>query len=171
MGGGQPFSVQNPTLGLHYIVAEQGAFPTQAGIAPGGIPVIGEISLFAGMIAPAGWAFADGQLLSIAQNPALFSVFGTTFGGNGVFDFALPNLLDRVAVGTGDGVSLGEWLGSDSDTLNLAQLPVGYPTVLPANNVPEPPALAIILMGIAALVRLRRDGAGHRERAAAWFNR
>jgi microcystin-dependent protein len=123
---------------------------------PDGVPFLGEISLFAGTTAPAGWAFADGQLLPISQYAALFSIIGTTYGGNGVFDFALPDLIDRVAVGTGDGVTLGEMFGTDSDTLNFAQLPTGYPTVPPANNVPEPPISAIFLMGLATLVCLAR---------------
>ncbi len=154
LGGGQPFGIQDPTVGLHYIIAEQGVFPSRSGIVPDGEPFIGEISLFAGTTAPAGWAFADGQLLSIAQNPALFSVIGTTYGGNGAFNFELPNLMDRVAVGTGDGVTPGEVFGTDTDTLNFAQLPVGYPTVPAANNVPEPSAWTILMTGVAALVCL-----------------
>jgi microcystin-dependent protein len=83
-------------------------------------------------------------------------VLGTTYGGNGVFDFALPNLMDRVAVGAGDGVSLGEMFGADSDTLDFAQLPPDYPTVPAATNVSEPPAWAIFPMGLVALVCLPR---------------
>ena len=139
-------------------------FPTAGGAAPDGTPFLGEISLFAGTVAPAGWEFADGQLLSIAQNQALFAVIGSTYGGNGIFDFALPNLEDRVAVGTGDGVSLGEVFGADTDTLNYAELPQGYPAALPtASAVPEPPA-AVLLTGLAGLFcwRRRRCGAGRR---------
>jgi len=156
LGGNQPFNIQDPTLGLHYIIAEQGVFPTASGIEPDGEPFLGEISLFAGTTAPAGWAFADGQLLSIAQNEALFAVIGSAYGGNGIFDFALPNLMDRVAVGTGDGITLGERFGTDSDTLNFEQLPAGYPTVPAANHVPEPPAWTILLVALAALVCLPR---------------
>ena len=58
-------------------------------------------------------------------------MIGDTFGGNGVFDFALPNLQDRVAVGTGDGITLGEMFGSDYLTLNFGELPPGYPSALP----------------------------------------
>ena len=58
-------------------------------------PFIGEISMFAGNFAPRGWAFCDGQLLSIAQNSALFSILGTTYGGDGRTTFALPDLRNR----------------------------------------------------------------------------
>jgi microcystin-dependent protein len=163
LGGDQPFGVQDPALGLHYIIDEQGVLPSQSGVVPDGEPFLGEISLFAGTTAPAGWAFADGQLLSIAQNEALFSVIGSTYGGNGVFDFALPDLMDRVAVGTGDGVTLGEMFGSDSDTLNFAQLPEGYPTVPALNNVPEPPARTILMSGLAALLCLARGRSSSRR--------
>jgi microcystin-dependent protein len=163
LGGDQPFSVQQPTLGLNYIIATQGVFPTANQIDPDGTPFLGEISLFAGTVAPAGWAFADGQLLSIAADPALFAVLGDTYGGNGVFDFALPDLQDRVAVGTGDGVTLGETFGTDNETLNFAQLPPGYPTALPTvSSVPEPSTLAVLLSGLAGLLYRRR-------RCSAWL--
>jgi microcystin-dependent protein len=150
IGGGQPFSVQQPTLGLHYIIATQGVFPTAGTILPDGAPFLGEISLFAGNIAPAGWQFADGQLLSINANPALFAILGNTYGGNGFTAFGLPDLRDRVAVGTGNGVTLGEMFGTDTDTLNFAQLPVGYPSALP--QVPEPPTVAILLTALCGLL-------------------
>jgi microcystin-dependent protein len=76
-------------------------------------PYIGEIMLFAGNFPPKGWAFCNGQILSIAQNSALFSILGTTYGGNGTTTFALPDLRSRVPVGIGqspglDNVELGE---------------------------------------------------------------
>jgi microcystin-dependent protein len=159
LGGDQPFSVQQPTLGLNYIIATSGVFPTAGGVDPDGTPFLGELSLFAGTVAPVGWQFADGQLLSIATNQALFAVIGSTYGGNGINDFALPNLEDRVAVGTGDGVTLGEMLGADSETLNYGQLPVGYPAALPApSNVPEPSTVALMLTGLMGLFFGRRQG-------------
>jgi microcystin-dependent protein len=155
VGGGQPFGVQQPTLGLHYIIALQGVFPTTQSTVPDGMPFLGKISLFAGNFAPAGWAFADGQLLSIAANAALFSVIGNTFGGNGFATFALPDLRDRIAVGTGNGVTLGEVFGTDSDTLLFSQLPVGYPAALPlAVTVPEPSGAGILVVGLAGLACL-----------------
>jgi microcystin-dependent protein len=153
-GGFQPFSLQQPTLGLHYIIATQGVFPTAGTIVPDGAPFLGEISLFAGNIAPAGWQFADGQLLPINANPALFAILGTTFGGLGLSSFALPDLRDRVAVGTGNGVRLGDTFGTENETLLFQQLPVGYPTALPP--LPEPPTLAILLTALAALIVMHR---------------
>ena len=157
LGGDQPFSVRQPTLGLNYIIATSGDFPTAGGFVPDGTPFLGEISLFAGTVAPAGWQFADGQLLSIASNEALFTLIGSTYGGNGINNFALPNLEDRVAVGTGNGVTLGETFGTDSVTLDYGQLPVGYPAALPApSSVPEPPTIALMLTGLIGLFFWRR---------------
>lgn len=162
LGGGQAFSVQQPSLALHYIIAVQGLFPTVQGVVPDDVPFLGEISLYAGTVAPAGWEFADGQLLSIAQNPALFAVTGNTFGGNGISNFALPDLVDRLAVGTGNDMTLGEMFGSDFATLNFAQLPAGYPaSVTVAKKVPEPSSVAIMLIGLLGLGygrRRRRTG-------------
>lgn len=75
-------------------------------------PFLGEIRLFGFTIAPVGWAFCDGQLLSIAQNTALFALLGTIYGGNGTTTFALPDLRGRVAIHRSDtfptGLSGGE---------------------------------------------------------------
>lgn len=83
-------------VGLHYIIALYGVYPSRDGSSPASDPMIGEVRLFAGTFAPSGWAFCQGQLLSIAQNEALFSILGTTYGGDGQTTFALPNL--KVAV-------------------------------------------------------------------------
>lgn len=89
---------------------------------------IGEVRLFAGNFEPRGWAFCNGQILSIAQNTALFSILGTTYGGDGQTTFALPDLRGRVPIGPGQGpglsyVSLGEVSGTESNTLTVNQLP------------------------------------------------
>ena len=89
---------------------------------------IGEIRMFAGNFAPRNWAFCAGQLLSISQNTALFSILGTTYGGNGQTTFALPDLRGRVPVGTGTGpglpsVNLGEVSGTPTVTLLVSNLP------------------------------------------------
>jgi microcystin-dependent protein len=91
-------------------------------------PFIAEIVLFAGNFAPRGWAFCQGQILSIAQNTALFSLLGTTYGGNGTTTFALPDLRGRVPVGTGQGpglspVNLGEVSGEPTHTLIITEMP------------------------------------------------
>jgi microcystin-dependent protein len=89
---------------------------------------IGEIRQFAGNFAPRNWAFCQNQLLSISQNTALFSILGTTYGGNGQTTFALPDTRGRVMVGTGQGpglsnVVLGELAGSPSATLTTNNMP------------------------------------------------
>jgi microcystin-dependent protein len=89
---------------------------------------IGEVRLFAGNFAPTGWAFCDGQVMSIAQNTALFSLLGTNYGGDGKSTFALPDLRDRVPLHSGQGPSLsqrdvGASGGTDQVSLVAAQLP------------------------------------------------
>jgi len=91
-------------------------------------PFIGSIVLFCGNFAPRGWATCDGQLLSIAQNTALFSILGTTFGGDGQTTFALPDLRGRVPLhpGSGPGLSpytLGQSSGAETVTLMATQMP------------------------------------------------
>src|SRR5438270_10631506 len=91
-------------------------------------PFIGEVRLLGFTFAPRGWATCDGQLLSIAQNTALFSLFGTFYGGNGTTTFALPNLAGRSPMfhGQGPGLtnySIGEIGGENTVTLNSSQMP------------------------------------------------
>jgi microcystin-dependent protein len=91
-------------------------------------PFIGEIRGFGGNFAPRGWSLCQGQPLSIAQNSALFSILGTTYGGDGVTTFALPDLRGRVPIqqGTGPGLSnyaLGQQTGTETVTLNTTQMP------------------------------------------------
>lgn len=91
-------------------------------------PMLGEIRMFAGNFAPRGWAVCDGQLLSISQNTALFSILGTTYGGDGRSTFALPDLRGRAPIhtGTGPGLSprpLGSKGGTETVTLTEAQMP------------------------------------------------
>jgi microcystin-dependent protein len=89
---------------------------------------IGEIRMFAGNFAPRSWAFCQNQIMPIAQNTALFSILGTTYGGNGQTTFALPDFRGRVALGTGQGpglpsVQLGELAGATSVTLTTGNMP------------------------------------------------
>lgn len=90
-------------------------------------PYLGEIRMFGGNFAPRGWAFCNGQLLSIAQNTALFSLLGTTYGGNGTTTFALPNLQGRVPIHWGTGQSsyvIGQQAGAENVTLLSSQMPI-----------------------------------------------
>ena len=91
-------------------------------------PFIGEIRMFAGTFAPRNWALCDGQLLAISQNDALFSLLGTTYGGDGRTTFGLPDLRGRIPIhaGSGPGLSfrgLGARGGSETVTLNVNQIP------------------------------------------------
>ena len=86
-------------------------------------PFLSEIRIFSFNFAPKGWALCNGQLLPINQNQALFSLLGTTYGGNGQTNFALPNLQGAAPIHEGSGHTLGEKGGSSSVTVNQQQLP------------------------------------------------
>ncbi|MFB9266318.1 phage tail protein [Bradyrhizobium erythrophlei] len=103
-------------------------------------PFVAEIRIFGFNFAPKGWAFCDGQLLPISQNTALFSLLGTTYGGDGKSNFALPNMQGcaPMAPGQGPGLSLhdlGETGGSDTVTLLQSQMP-SHPHSMMAANLP-----------------------------------
>jgi microcystin-dependent protein len=86
-------------------------------------PYVGEIRMFAGNFAPAGWLFCDGQLLPISENETLFQLIGTTYGGDGQSTFALPDLRGRVPVHQGNGFILAETGGAEEITLTVNQIP------------------------------------------------
>lgn len=86
-------------------------------------PFLGEIRLMSFNFPPKGWAYCNGQLLPINQNQALFSLLGTTYGGDGRSNFALPDLRGRVPIHMGAGHTLGERAGQEAQTLSIAQLP------------------------------------------------
>src|SRR6266852_3979926 len=86
-------------------------------------PFIAEINIISWNFPPKGWAFCNGQLLPINQNQALFSILGTTYGGNGTTNFALPDLQGRSPVHVGDGILLGEKAGEQAHTLNQSEMP------------------------------------------------
>ncbi|MEO8534141.1 MAG: tail fiber protein [Flavobacterium sp.] len=88
---------------------------------------IGIVKLFAGNFAPRGWALCNGQIMSIAQNNALFSILGTTYGGNGQTTFALPNLQGSVAIGAGNGGGSNYVLGEVAGTPNVSILTSNLP--------------------------------------------
>jgi microcystin-dependent protein len=86
-------------------------------------PFLSEIRIMSFSFAPKSWAMCNGQLLPINQNQALFSLLGTTFGGDGRVNFALPDLRARAPIHVGNGHTLGERGGEDAHTLSLAELP------------------------------------------------
>src|SRR4029077_21138620 len=86
-------------------------------------PFLAEIRIFAGNFAPPGWAMCNGQLLSIAQNTALFSLLGTTYGGDGITTFALPDLQGRVGMHVAGSHQQGESSGEELHTLTSTEMP------------------------------------------------
>ncbi|HEV8240827.1 MAG TPA: tail fiber protein [Thermoanaerobaculia bacterium] len=104
-------------------------------------PFLSEVRLMSFVFAPKGWALCNGQLLPINQNQALFSLLGTTFGGDGRVNFGLPDLRGRVPIHVGSGHTLGERGGEQAHTLSIAELPQ-HTHVLQASptdgNVPIP---------------------------------
>jgi microcystin-dependent protein len=118
-------------------------------------PYVGEIRMFAGNFAPAGWFFCEGQLLPISENETLFQLIGTTYGGDGQSTFALPDLRGRIPLHQGNGFVLAETGGAEEITLTVNQIPAhshaslattnsASGTVPSANVVLAPSSLATI---------------------------
>ena len=125
-GGNQPFSILPPYTVVNFQIALQGIFPSRNGSDP----FLGEIMMTGYNFEVYGYAFCDGQLLSISQNTALFTLLGTTYGGNGQTTFGLPDLRGRMPMhggrSAGPGLSyhfLGEMAGSETRTLLTNQIP------------------------------------------------
>jgi microcystin-dependent protein len=146
LGSNAPVSTEQPGLVMNYYIALQGIFPAEGeagNTVDQSTPYLGQIVACAENINdPGGWALCDGQLLSIAQNAALFSLLGTTYGGDGKTTFALPNLEGRTVLGTG-GVNglgaLGQVSGASATTLTSANLPaLAAPTIALADDTGAP---------------------------------
>ena len=110
-------------------------------------PYIGEIRLFAGNFAPAGWMFCDGQLLPISENDALFTLIGTTYGGDGEETFNLPDLRGRLPIHQGQGPGLtnrvlAQMAGVESVTLTIQQLPAHTHALIGSANAADTPNVA-----------------------------
>jgi microcystin-dependent protein len=130
-GASLPISNMQPYLALNYCIATEGLYPSRS---MGAEPYMGSIGIFAGNFAPRGWLFCQGQILSIAQNTALFSLLGTTYGGNGQTTFALPDLRGKTIIGVGQGWGgynyvLGEQGGSEQITLTNSNMPMHTHTI------------------------------------------
>lgn len=98
-------------------------------------PYVGEIRMFAGNFAPAGWIFCEGQLLPISENETLFQLIGTTYGGDGESTFGIPDLRGRIPVHEGPGFTIGETGGVEEVTLTVNQLPQHVHQVLASMTV------------------------------------
>ncbi len=109
-------------------------------------PFLGEIKIVSFNFAPRGWALCNGQLLPINQNQALFSLLGTTYGGDGRVNFALPNFQGRVPVHVGGGIVQGMSAGTEQHTLTIAELPT-HDHTLAASSV----AASVAVPGAGAL--------------------
>ncbi len=124
-----------------------------------GQPFIGEIRMFGGNFAPAGWAFCDGQLVPISENDTLFTLIGTTYGGDGQETFALPNLMSRVPIHMGTGSSgttyqLGESGGVEEVTLTTQQTPIHTHPLIASTGGGNANAPAGNLTGESAAVKI-----------------
>lgn len=118
-----------------------------------GQPYVGEIRLFGGNFAPVGWAFCNGALVAISENPTLFQLIGTTYGGDGQTTFALPNLQSRVPVhqGTGPGgtYTMGQAGGVETVSLTTAQMPLHTHPLAAANTSPTTAPSSGTILGLA----------------------
>jgi microcystin-dependent protein len=99
-------------------------------------PYVGEIRMFAGNFAPAGWMFCEGQLLAISENETLFQLIGTTYGGDGQSTFALPDLRGRLPLHFGNGFIQAETGGAEEITLTVNQIPAHSHPMLATNDIP-----------------------------------
>jgi microcystin-dependent protein len=102
-------------------------------------PFVGEVRLFAGNYAPVGWAFCQGQALPISENEVLYTLIGTTYGGDGITTFCIPNLTEQLPIGQGQGPQttnriIGQKLGEESVKLTQAQLPAHTHTLSISSN-------------------------------------
>jgi microcystin-dependent protein len=110
-------------------------------------PFLSEIRLLSFAFPPKGWALCDAQLMPINQNQPLFALLGTTYGGDGRVNFALPDLRGRIAIHGGNGHTLGERGGTDSVTLNIQQLPTHLHQLNASNVNSDSPVPTSDLLG------------------------
>ncbi|HET9441754.1 MAG TPA: tail fiber protein [Acidimicrobiales bacterium] len=115
-------------------------------------PYVGEIRMFAGNFAPAGWMFCEGQLLPISENETLFQLIGTTYGGDGESTFALPDLRGRIPMHQGNGFILAETGGAEEITLTVSQIPAHNHPMLASTAVAtqSSPAGTVVAQSTAA---------------------
>lgn len=117
-------------------------------------PYVGEIRMFAGNFAPAGWMFCDGQLLPISENETLFTLIGTTYGGDGQSTFGLPDLRGRLPIHQGNGFILAETGGAEEITLTVQQIPAHTHPFVASNAVANDPNPANNTLGESSAISL-----------------
>lgn len=119
-------------------------------------PYVGEIRMFGGNFAPAGWAFCDGQLMPISENDTLFTLIGTTFGGDGESTFGIPDLRGRVPIHAGTASSgntyvLGETGGVESVTISTQQMPIhNHPALAASAGQVASPAGGVLATAVSS---------------------
>lgn len=122
-------------------------------------PYVGEIRMFAGNFAPAGWMFCEGQLLPISENETLFQLIGTTYGGDGESTFALPDLRGRIPLHQGNGFILAETGGAEEITLTVSQIAAhSHPCLASANTAAQTTPQNTVL-AVPTTIDLYRAGA------------
>lgn len=146
-GGNAPIDNVQSSLALTYCIALGGVYPSSGGMADD-YGYLGEIIAFAGNYTPGGFAACNGQLLSIADNYPLFTLIGTTYGGDGINSFAVPDLRGRTVVGAWDDLPAGTMFGTETETLGLSQLPA-HDHLLPSPGT-------VTLLGMGTLIAGRR---------------
>lgn len=122
-------------------------------------PYVGEIRMFAGNFAPAGWMFCEGQLLPISENETLFNLIGTTYGGDGQSTFAMPDLRGRIPVHQGNGFILAETGGVEDITITISQIPSHSHVFMGAGSVANDPNPAGNVVGESLVASLYQSAA------------
>jgi microcystin-dependent protein len=117
-------------------------------------PYVGEIRMFAGNFAPAGWMFCEGQLLPISENETLFNLIGTTYGGDGQATFALPDLRGRLPIHQGSGFILSQTGGVETVTLNVNQIPAHTHPFLASSDIANSPDPANSLVARSPQIKM-----------------
>jgi microcystin-dependent protein len=121
-------------------------------------PYVGEIRMFAGNFAPAGWMFCEGQLLPISEYETVFNLIGTTYGGDGQSTFGLPDLRGRIPLHQGNGFTLAETGGAEQVTLTVQQIPAHTHALLAANSVGNDPNPANNVLAESSATSLYQSG-------------
>ena len=121
-------------------------------------PYVGEIRMFAGNFAPAGWMFCEGQLLPISENETLFQLIGTTYGGDGQSTFALPDLRGRIPIHQGNGFILAETGGAEEITLTVNQIPAHSHPMLASGNAASQTSPSTNVLATPSVIDLYRAG-------------
>jgi microcystin-dependent protein len=121
-------------------------------------PYVGEIRLFAGNFAPAGWMFCEGQLLPISEYETLFNLIGTTYGGDGQSTFALPDMRGRIPLHFGNGFTLAETGGVETVTLTVSQIPAHSHPLLASNDIANSPNVQNNLIGKSGQINIFING-------------